>query len=246
MYSSNEIPAISAAIFYYDEVYSEQTAKEVLSFLETYRLFPPEKIIIGHLNGSRSKKYRPEMRESFIKAYSEKDILGISWESADSRTAGNFLFANWAFTFYKKKVIVGEPGIKPWNVLSFDTTYEWMQDSENCRNFFNCVKRLIAILHPFVVEIDDVSNAVAISRSVKRESLLIPRHLHTPRIYWGNYWGPDICARYDVSKLKSIVHEPTEEIEGGLFFTLTDNVFQFNSNECKKVRKKLLSSVLQL
>lgn len=243
MYQKHDTPKISIGILYYDEDYTRQIVEDVVQCLEGFSLFPPTRVILGE--GSRFKQYRPTMRDAVLEAYSKKDILSLSWESADSRKSKEYLFTCWGLTFYKKSKIFGTPAMKPWNVLSFYATYDWIKKDENRSKLFLCVKQLIPILRPFQIEIDDVSNSVSINRSAKRESLLKPRHLHTPQVYWGNYWGPDICSRYDVSKLSEISVAEIEEIAGGVYFTLSDDALKFDTPECQKIRKDIQLSVIK-
>lgn len=245
MYASYETPEISARILYYDTSYSKQFADSVLCCVEGNGLFSPVRFQAGHLSRNRFRSYAPESRSLLLQAYSEKDVLGLAWENTDSRKSDNYLFANWTLTFYKKNKIVGTPAVTPWNVLSFNATYKWMQDKNNCANFFRCIKQLIPIIRPFAVEIDDVSNSISIRHSDVQETLLKPKHLHSPKVYWGNYWGPDICCRYDMSTLSKIHVNEIEELAGGVYFTLSDDVLKFDTPECQKIRKDIQLLVIK-
>lgn len=244
MYAEYETPQIAADILYYDETYEAYFAEKVLRCLEANNMFFPERINLGGLSKNRFKQYTPEMRELFVRAYSEKDVLAISWESKDSRIHKDYVFGNWTLTFNKKKHMVGTPTFRPWNVLSLNATYDWIEVENNCDGFFRCIKQLIPILHPFCIEIDDVSNLVSIHHAAKKESLLKPRHLHKPNICWGNYWGADVCSRFDVSKLSKLSLDTFEEISGGVYFTLSDHVLHFDASECIKSRKNIKKTVL--
>ena len=239
MYAECEKPQIVASILYYDEVYDSCCAEKVLHCFEANNMFFPDRINLGRLTKNRFKEYTPAMRELFIRAYSEKGVLALTWEHKDNRMHKDYFMGHWTLTFYKNKQVVETPVFRPWNVLSLYVTYDWIEDKNNCDRFLRCVRQLIPILHPFCVEIDDVSNLVSIHRTGKRESLLKPRHLHKPNICWGNYWGSDVCNRVDITRLSNLSLNTFEEIEGGVFFTLSNNVLQFNTSECVKNRKRI-------
>ena len=48
MYLKNEIPKISASVFYYDTVYQQSTAERVLEILERNQMFIPERLCADH------------------------------------------------------------------------------------------------------------------------------------------------------------------------------------------------------
>ena len=92
MYLKNEIPKISASVFYYDTVYQQSTAEHVLEILERNQMFIPERLCADHLTRGRLRKYTPEMREVFLNAYAEPDVLGIEWEAGDPRSSEPYIF----------------------------------------------------------------------------------------------------------------------------------------------------------
>ena len=99
MYLKNEIPKISASVFYYDTVYQQSTAERVLEILERNQMFIPERLRADHLTRGRLPKYTPEMRAVFLNAYAEPDVLGIEWETGDPRSSENYLGFTWSLTF---------------------------------------------------------------------------------------------------------------------------------------------------
>ena len=56
MYLKNEIPKISASVFYYDTVYQQSTAERVLEILERNQMFIPERLRADHLTRGRLRK----------------------------------------------------------------------------------------------------------------------------------------------------------------------------------------------
>lgn len=251
MYAEYETPKIDISIFYYDDEHEKETAEDVVQCLENNHLFPPNKLILGHLTNNRYRKYNPEMRDLFIKSYSEKDIFSTTWKKVSTKNKSEYFDAHWTMTYHKSSERVGSWTFKAWNVFSIYATYDWIIDKTNYSNLLNGIIELAHILNPFNITIDDMANQLDL-RGVIDDGLLKsiappepgPRHLRTSPIHWGNYWGPDICKLYDVSKLAELPVKNLKEINGGVFFTLTDNVMEFDTPECKMVRSIINTEIL--
>ena len=251
MYAEYETPKIGISFFYYDDNYEPETAEAVVQCLESNRLFPPNKFLSGHLTNNRYRKYKPEMRDLFIKSYSEKDIFTTTWKNVSAKNKAEYFDAHWTLTYHKSSNKVGARTFKAWNVITLFATYDWISVESNYWHLIKCMHELVPILHPFNLTIDDIANANSLEGIVD-DGLLkgtappepCPRHLRTSPIYWGNYWGPDICKLYDVSKLAELPVKNLKEINGGVFFTLTDNVMEFDTPECKMVRSIINTEIL--
>lgn len=253
MYEDYETPIIVASIFYYDDNYEKETAEAVTKCLEANNLFPPSKLLAGHLTNNRYRKYNAEMRELFVKSYSEKDIFTTTWKKASEKNKAEYFEAHWTLTYHKSSDNVGARTFKAWNVITIHATYDWVLAEGNYLNLLRCLYELVPILRPFNIKIDDVANSIDLKGIIDHDNGHSqgiappepgPRHLRTSPIYWGNYWGPDICKLYDVSKLAELPVKNLKEINGGVFFTLTDNVMEFDSPECKMVRSIINTEIL--
>ena len=254
MYADYETPMIRASVFYYDKIYTEETAEAVVDCLTRNSLFPPQRIRATHIKPSKDRytKAQAEMADFLKTAHTEKDVLVISWKNVDSVRRKEYLDVSWTLTYFKLSEIVGPGTFEAWNVLSFNATYGWINKEHNRLNLFNCIHELVPILHPFNIQIDDLANSVDLVGIVDYGPHLKgtappepgPRHLHTSPIYWGNYWGSDICNLYDVSKLSELPVKNLKELNGGVFFTLTDHVMEFDTSECKMVRSMINREIL--
>lgn len=239
MYSEYERPKISFALFYYDEDYERGTSEKVLNSLEKYGFFPPEKIYIDRMTKGRYVYYKPHMREMFVDAYSTPGSLSIGMADGNSRKVEELWTFDWNFTFIKTLMLTKEPRsgtFIPWNVLSLSMTYGRFKDPEICSNFFSFVKDVIIDINPFYARIDDISNGVDIFDAVNEERFEPGR---IQQIYWGNYLGPDYCAKYNVGDGSEIPAHSVEKLGNGVFFTLSDNVLDFESEECVERRRKI-------
>lgn len=234
MYLKNEIPKISASVFYYDTVYQQSTAERVLEILERNQMFIPERLCADHLTRGRLRKYTPEMREVFLNAYAEPDVLGIEWEAGDPRSSENYLGFTWSLTFLKSRDHI-ESAFHPWNIITFNACYGWLQDPTHQAKLLRCMKELSFALGAFCAIIDDIAQRVAL-RHRTGERTFSPDHIQ--QVYWGNYWGAQLLSLLQLEKLRELHLPNYEETTNGVFFTLTDNVFDFNSRICNAQRLK--------
>lgn len=234
MYSEQEKPEICAKIYYYDKCYLPKTAEDVLCILEHYHFFPPSRMNADKLTRGRFRKYQPSMRDIFVQAYAEKNVRSVFWETDDKKSEENYYSCAWIFTFYKSsRLIINQPTFTPWNTLIIRATHSWLRIEENYLNFICVVKSLIAALSPFYASIDDVANSVSLLQNV-HASHLVPGTIQ--QVYWGNYWGYDQLKQIDTVKLYRIPGLRTEKISDGVFFTLSDNLFDYDSAEVKALR----------
>lgn len=236
MYSKNEKPIIVCSIFYYDTEYKKNTGEQVLNCLERYNMFPPEKFYAGKLTKDRFIYSSGTTKDVMAQAYSQKDVLALDMSSGDSRRVDDYWRVQWNLTFYKSSKIVVQPEFRPWNVLSIYSTHKRMNDSITYSEFFSCMKELIELLHPFYAVVDDVSNKVKLM-DLAHEAYFVPDRIQ--EIYWGNYFGEHHCACYGMDTIEEIPAKNVKKIGSGVFFTLTDHVFQYESRECKNARKTL-------
>lgn len=241
MYSKHEHPIISASIFYYDTQYHTESAKTVQQILEEYAMFPPDRIHADVLTNNRYKKADAHVKEMFIQAYSEKNVLGIDMASGDSRKVTDYWRITWTLTYYKNRQPGGNGNFKPWNILTLQSTYGRLRNKEE-RDFMDCVKALINALSPFYVSIDDVANKVKLQDSCN-ETHFAPNKIQT--IYWGNYWGPEFINEFGLERLLSLPTYECEELNSGLFFTLSDSLHSHDNKEVAR-RRKQIKNMLQL
>lgn len=238
-YEEYERPEISFALFYYDEDYERSTSEKVLNSLEKYGFFPPEKIYIDRMTRGRFVYYKPHMREMFIEAYSKPGVCNMSMADGDSRKVEELWKFDWGFTFIKTKMLTKEPRrgtLKPWNVLTLSMTYGRFRDPEIYSNFFSFAKSVITDIDPFYARLDDIANGLDVFHSVN-EDCFEPGRIQ--QIYWGNYLGSDYCEKYNVGDGSGIPAYSVEKLGNGVFFTLSDNVLDFASEECVRRREML-------
>lgn len=236
MYSKAETPIFRASMCYYDNLYEEAFAQKVLSVLEKYQFFPPEKINAENLTRNRFIKYHPENKGIFTMAYAKKDILGLNMASGNSAKTDDYWSFIWNYTFYKNSKLPVIPRFKPWNVILLGVTHKRMAKTDSQECFIKCIKDLIHITHPFFVKIDDVDHAVNLLANAKKECFSPD---DKPPIYWGNYWGNQF-ARNNHLSIAAISDLPSfQTIDDGFFFTLSDDIFDFESKETNRTRKKI-------
>lgn len=240
MYLKNEIPKISASVFYYDTVYQRSTSERVLEILERNQMFIPERLRADHLTGGRLRRYTPEMREIFLNAYAEPDVLGIEWEAGDPRSSESYLGFTWSLTFLKSRDHI-ESTFHPWNIITFNACYGWLQDPTHHAKLLRCMKELSFTVGAFCTIIDDIAQRVAL-RHQTGERTFSPEHIQ--QVYWGNYWGAHLLPRLQLEKLRELHLPNYEETENGVFFTLTEHVFDFNSRMCNAQRNKVVKIIL--
>ena len=235
MYSKNESPILRTSIFYYDDIYDSITSKKVLQTLLEHGFFPPQKIYAGHLTNNKFLPYNEDVSELFVKAYSTHDVLEIDMSSGNSRKVTDFWRIKWGLTFLKNSVSPPHsPKFKPWNVFTIDSTYGRLNDLSNYNNYFTCVQEIISILNPFYASIDDVNNKVLLMDEAHEDHFVADR---IQQVFWGNYWGEIFCQKYNVDLFQIISTHNIKKINNGFFFTLTDSAFDFDSKECRRLRK---------
>lgn len=236
MYLKNERPIIRATIYYYDTKYALNTSYAVLNVLKKYHMYPPEKINADKLTKNRFISFDENTDNLFSKAYCEKDVLQIDIASGNIRSTADYWRVSWGLTFYKNsKLAVSAPQFMPWNTLSIDSSHTRLEDTSKESAYLSCIKELIEILNPFYVSIDDVNNKVLLMNQVK-ETKFVPDRVQ--QIFWGNYWGPSFCVQYRDAVLK-IPAKNVELCNNGVFFTLSDNILDFNTNECRIGRQSI-------
>lgn len=236
MYSKHEKPTVSATLYYYDTEYKEETAKNILSVLEDYHLFPPERIHADKLTKNKFAYADEHTRALFVDAYSEKDVLGLDMASGDSRYVSDYWKITWSFTYYKNSKLVGSCKFLPWNTLTIQSTYGRLKSKIAEKQFLDCVKKLIAVTHAFYASIDDVNNKVELQDKYKIP-YFTPNSIQV--IYWGNYIGDEIAAKFNLVNLTDIPAYQSELIGNGVFFTLSHSFHEFNTKEVNTRRNQI-------
>ena len=236
MYSKYEIPLFETSIFYYDIQYDIKTAETVFAILDKYGMSNAEKIYAGKLTKNRYVSAKDNTKNIFTKAYSEKNVLEIDMANGDGCNVTEFWKVDWGLTFYKNSKIDVKPTFMPWNVLTVKSTYGRLQEKKIYDDYMSCVLELIEVLQPFYATIDDVSNYAYLLRKAK-EPHFIPDKIQC--IYWGNYFGKQYCDKYKEDYIANIPAYSVKKIGDGVFFTLSESIFDFNSPETKAMRRKL-------
>lgn len=239
MYSYHESPKISASVFYYDTMYQRSTAERVFEILERNQMFFPERICADHLTRGRMKKYVPEMRKLFLDGYAEPDVLGIEWEAGNPDSCENYFDFTWDLTFIKNSQHI-QSTFQPWNIITFNACYGWIQDSDRQTRLLQCVKELSGALCAFCTTIDDAAQWNALHQQTS-EPTFSPEHIQ--QVYWGNYWGEHLLSQVQLDQLRELHLPNYSETDRGVFFTLTDNVFDFNSQACNAQRRKVTKAI---
>lgn len=235
-----EKPLIDATIYYYDIEYKRETAQKVLDILKRHNLFPPEKICLGPLTRNKYLFASDQTEKQFVDAYAEKDVFLIDMASAPFAKPGNLWEVHWTLTYCKGSDYDGTGKFMPWNILTISSTHGRMHDPLNYEQFFSAAKELIELLDPFYANIDDVSNSVKLMRK-SCEKHFSPDHVQ--QIYWGNYFGKQFCENIGREKIMNIPVTHIEPIGQGIYFTLTNSVFDFSSRECDIFRKAIKQSL---
>ena len=187
----------------------------------------------------QSRYYDPEIGR-FINAdgFVTTDVLGLLSSNMFVYCENNPI-SRWGFTFIKTKMLTKEPRrgtLKPWNVLTLSMTYGRFRDPEIYSNFFSFAKSVITDIDPFYARLDDIANGLDVFHSVN-EDCFEPGRIQ--QIYWGNYLGSDYCEKYNVGDGSGIPAYSVEKLGNGVFFTLSDNVLDFASEECVRRREML-------
>lgn len=240
MYSKDEKPIIRASIFYFDEMYDALLGSQVRDILHKHGFFPPDKMYADKLTRGRFKKYSPVMYDLFPLAYAQKEIFGISMASGDSKLVEEFWKFDWNFTFYKNKKLAVVPKFRPWNVLSLDTTYGRMSNDNLYEQFFLCVRELIELLHPFYARIDDVANINRLEDAVHNEQF---RPENIRQVFWGNYFDTTFYPELIFDGIANVLDGNVHQVTGGIFFTLTDNVFDATTLRCDALRESVKNAM---
>ena len=241
MYSKYERPIISASLFYYDTQYDSETARKVLQILDQHTMFPPDKIHADILTNNRYIKADVCAKDIFVKAYSEKDVLGIDMASGDSRKVTDYWRFNWKLTYNKNQRQVIGNKFKPWNIITLQSTYGRLQNEEEFF-FIDCVKALIKAVSPFYASIDDIANKLEL-QNLCNETHFTPDKVQT--IYWGNYFGREYTNRYGLEKIMSLPAYECEKIDDGVFFALSDSLHNYGGKEVVQ-RRKQIKRILQI
>lgn len=215
MYGLNEKPLFRASICYFDSSYDDTLARAVWDVLEQHGYTQPAKFYAGSMTRNRYLNFKQEHRDIFIAAYSKPGIMEVSMASGDSRKEADYWHFSWQFTFEKNSTRI-ETKFKPWNVLSLDVTYGLIDTPAKFGNYLSCVQKLIAILNPISADLDDVSRKVDLLAQA-HEDHYSPQYIQ--QIYWGGYWGEDLCRTYGTEFLLSLPLDNIKPYSKGIFYS---------------------------
>ena len=237
MYAEYETPIFNISIFHYDTEYDISTAETVFETLDKYGMGDAEKIFAGRLTKNRYIPAKSITKSIFTKAYAEKNVIDIGMANGDGRKITEFWKVDWRLTYYKesKKDDLKSTFI-PWNVLSICSTYGRLREKSTYDAYMSCALELIQKLDPFYAKIDDVDNCVGLMDKA-REKHFVPDKIQC--IYWGNYFGKQYCDKFKEDYIANIPAYSVKKIGDGVFFTLSESIFDFNSPGTKAMRRKL-------
>lgn len=232
-YQDYETPEIIAFIFYYDKEYRESTAERVLEILEKHEMFTPARMWLDHLTGGRMRKYTPDMRELFAKAYADPDVQSLEWENGMLKQTKEHIYFRWAVPFRKFNQ-QKESDDKIWNTIYFSMTYDWMKDLERQKHLMECVRDLSYEVGALFTKVDDIANGLKLLGRTQRYATT-----YIQQIYWGNYIGQHLLSDIRLKKLRKMNLPYYQETGDGVFFALTENALDFDSKACKVQRRKI-------
>ncbi len=249
MYQSFEKPLFDTSVFYYDVNFYRDTAEKIVEVFERNEFLPCGIVCLEKYTNKKFIKYKPEHKKMFVDAYEDYEVVSIILETKDSRKTTNYCCVDFTMNKPDRELIRRLNEINPnrkqnvrWNVLSFYSTYEWIRDKENYAKLINTLYELIPILLPFCIEIDDLSHALKI-RHIANEPTFKADHIQ--QVYWGNYWGGHLMKQVNLEELRKLPVSQLKETENGVFFTLSDSIFDFNSKQCNSLRKKVWQKVIK-
>lgn len=234
-YKDYDTPEIIAFIFYYDTEYRESTAERVLEILEKHEMFTPARMWLDHLTGGRMRKYTPDMRELFAKAYADPDVQSLEWENGMLKQTKEHIYFRWAVPFRKFNQ-QKESDDKIWNAIYFSMTYDWMKDLERQKHLMECVRELSHEVGAIFTQIDDIANARMLRHRTGARGY---SSKYIQQIYWGNYIGQHLLSDIRLKKLCKMNLPYYQETGDGVFFALTENALDFDSKACKVQRRKI-------
>lgn len=102
-----------------------------------------------------------------------------------------------------------------------------------------CVRELCEALNAFRADMDDVANSVDLLERAGEETRKAD---YIQQIYWGNYLGQHLKEQISLRQLRAMRLPNYAETEKGVFFTLTEDVFDFESPACEEIRKKVFDA----
>ena len=175
----------------------------------------------------------------FIEAYCKPGVSNIGMADGNSRKVEQLWEFAWDFTFYKTLMLEKREHtgtFKPWNRLALSMTYGRFENPQIYSNFFSFVKAVIEDVDPACALVDDIAYSLHLSDVIGAKTFTAE---HVQQIYWGNYFGADWCRQCGIEDGKDIPAYSVEKIGSGVFFTLSDNVLDFDSVECDARRARI-------
>lgn len=249
MYQSFEKPLFGFSIFYFDNNFYRETAERAVKVLENNSFLPCKIVRMGRFTRGQFVKYKPEYRNLCVDSYASDDVGSIILETDDSRKATDYCSMSWFLAKPDKELVKRLNELNPnkkwpvrWNILSFHSTYGWMDSQKNNDMLMDILYELIPVLSPFCIKIDDISQSVKLLEKA-HEPTFKPDHIQ--QVYWGNYWGGHLMKQVNLEELRKLPVSQLKETENGVFFTLSDSIFDFNSKQCNSLRKKVWQKVIK-
>lgn len=123
------------------------------------------------------------------------------------------------------------------SVISFDVSNTYFKTLEEKEKFKDIVVQIIKTIDPIYANIDDISNSLNIMDKMGEDGYKVFEYI--PAIFWGNYFGHKYIEKYGKEKLLNIPNVKKQEISNGIMITMTEDLLEFDSKECKKGREKL-------
>ena len=235
MYESYETPEIQASIFYYEPEYTPTTPKRVFEILKQSAVFASLHMGLDPLTNECMRENTPDTQELFVKAYTESDALTLEWENEESQETKEYIYFRWDPGFQKRSQKM-ESNHTSWSIITFTITYSLLKDLEWQKHFMECVRALSHEVGAFFTKIEDMANGVEL---LERIGIQRYEFTYIQQIYWGNYIGQHLLSEIRLDKLRKMDLPYYQETDEGVFFTLTDNVLDFNSKKCEAQRRRI-------
>lgn len=242
-YQKFETPVFVSSLYYYDSDYFPDTAERIFAVLDKHSFSSPDKLYAEKLTNNRSIAARSNSLELFVKAYEEKGVLGVEMFKAgqmSGKTATEFWKVVLSLTYLKNYPVISEKSFKPWNVLSIYSTHTRLNERQNYKDFIDCTKNLINVVEPFYASIDDVSNKVTLM-----DEAHVPcfRPYERVPLFWGNYLSRGYFDK-NVEEIFPLIQSSDKElIKDGIYFSLSDSIFDYDSTKLQLCRKKVMSEI---
>lgn len=245
MYDSNEIPTVSAILYYYDDCIDdrESLATKFISMIQQSIFYNFTKIVIRKniiVNGmckSKTLRYSSkDIREidlecSLNEWIWDKDTTSISLVNVSRNNPDSYFSIDW---FVGYALPSGEKN-RIFETLNISCTYDKIANQSTHDGFVQLFCNMASLLNAFYGNIDDVAVSVDTMDKTK-EKCFTDKYLQT--VYWGNFFGKKICEDIGMQVLTSLPVERKLTIGDGFYFSVTTNI-QDSEHSNMRLRKQI-------